>query len=415
MTYHDSIKKKRIMVVEDEGITAMRISSSLEEMGYSVTSTEFSGEDAVKRAGEDRPDLILMDIVLDGEMDGIQAAGEIRSNFSIPVVYLTAHSDEEMLKRIKETEPLGYIVKPFDERELHGAVEIAVYKHKMESRLRESEEALEKHREHFMELVDERTSELLKINEELEREIQERKQAEAEALRASHLAALGELAAGVAHEINNPASGIINYAQILINKSKKETQEHDILRRIIKEGDRIAGIVRNLLSFARDGRERKNEVFVQQLVTNSLGLADAQLRKDGIKLKVDIPPGLPGIFAQPQQIEQVFLNIISNARYALNQKFPGTHEDKMLHITGQEISENSHKCVRMKFYDHGTGIPSHIMGKIINPFFTTKPDNAGTGLGLSISHGIIADHEGRLAINSVEGEFTEVTIELPSM
>jgi diguanylate cyclase (GGDEF)-like protein/PAS domain S-box-containing protein len=133
------MEMKRIMVVEDEGITAMRIKSSLEEFGYDVTSTEFSGEEAFKRAAEDRPDLVLMDIVLAGEIDGIEAAGQIHSVFNIPIVYLTAHSDEEILRRIKKTSPLGYIVKPFDENELRIIVELAFYKHGMEEALRESE------------------------------------------------------------------------------------------------------------------------------------------------------------------------------------------------------------------------------------------------------------------------------------
>lgn len=133
------MKKKRIMVVEDEGITAMSLKSSLEDLGYIVTSTEFSGEDAVRKAATNNVDLVLMDIVLDGKMDGIEAAGIIHSHFNIPVVYLTAHSDEEMLKRIKQTEPFGYIVKPFDERELRIVVELAFYKYEMEEALRESE------------------------------------------------------------------------------------------------------------------------------------------------------------------------------------------------------------------------------------------------------------------------------------
>ncbi|RJR18152.1 MAG: response regulator [Nitrospiraceae bacterium] len=138
------MSKKRIMVVEDEGITAMRIKNSLEQMGYHVTSTEFSGEEAVERAAEDRPDLVMMDIVLDGKMDGIEAAGQIRSGLSIPIIYLTAHSDEKMLKRIKDTEPFGYISKPFDERDLRVVVEIAFYKHEMDQKLKDHREALER-------------------------------------------------------------------------------------------------------------------------------------------------------------------------------------------------------------------------------------------------------------------------------
>jgi len=135
--------KKKIMVVEDEGVTSLRIHKSLKEKGYDIISNVFTGEDAVKITAEEKPDLIIMDIVLDGEMDGIEAAGKIHSEFDIPVVYLTAHSNEEMLKRIKETDPFGYIIKPFDDRELFIVVEIAFYKHKMDQKLKEHKEELE--------------------------------------------------------------------------------------------------------------------------------------------------------------------------------------------------------------------------------------------------------------------------------
>ncbi|MEN8264797.1 MAG: diguanylate cyclase [Nitrospirota bacterium] len=133
------MQKNRIMVVEDEGIIAMNLKSSLESMGYVVTSTEFSGEEAVRNTARDRPDLVLMDIVLSGEMDGIEAAGKIHSDFNTPVIYITAHSDEGLMKRIKKTEPFGYIVKPFEERELAITVETAIYRHEMEKALKESE------------------------------------------------------------------------------------------------------------------------------------------------------------------------------------------------------------------------------------------------------------------------------------
>jgi C4-dicarboxylate-specific signal transduction histidine kinase len=405
--------KKRIMVVEDEGITAMSIKSSLEGMGYSVSSTVFSGEEAVKKAGEDKPDLVLMDIVLDSKMDGIEAAGQIHSRFSIPVVYLTAHSDEKMVKRIKMTEPFGYIVKPFYERELRFVVEIALYKHEMEQRLRKGEKELEKHREHLVELVEERTSELQNINEKLEQEITDHKLAKAESLRASHLAALGELAAGVAHEINNPTNGIVNYAQILANQSKEGSQEHDLAGRIIKEGIRIAGIVSNLLSFARNGKEEKGPVGIQTIVYDSLALTETQLKKDGIRLMINVPSDLPNFIAHPQQIEQVFLNIISNARYALNQKYPGAHDNKVFEITAKKITADDSPHIQIIFYDRGIGIPPGILNKIMNPFFTTKPYNISTGLGLSISHGIITDHGGNIMADSIEGEFTKIIIELP--
>ncbi|MCK5504781.1 MAG: PAS domain-containing sensor histidine kinase, partial [Thermodesulfovibrionia bacterium] len=239
------------------------------------------------------------------------------------------------------------------------------------------------------------------------------KLAKAESLRASHLAALGELAAGVAHEINNPTNGIVNYAQILANQSKEGSQEHDLAGRIIKEGIRIAGIVSNLLSFARNGKEEKGPVGIQKIVYASLALTETQLKKDGIRLMINVPSDLPNFIAHPQQIEQVFLNIISNARYALNQKYPGAHDNKVFEITAKKITADDSPHIQIIFYDRGIGIPPGILNKIMNPFFTTKPYNISTGLGLSISHGIITDHGGNIMADSIEGEFTKIIIELP--
>jgi len=276
-----------------------------------------------------------------------------------------------------------------------------------------AEEELKRHREKLEGLVEKRTYELQRANERLVKEINERKQAEAEALRASKLAALGELSAGVAHEINNPINGIINYSQILLNTCDHESKEYDLARRIIKESDRIANIVGNLLSFARKGEDNRRPVHIQEIIIDSIALTEPQLKKDGVRLKVSMSPELPEVTANPQQIEQVFLNIISNARYALNQRYPGVHENKILEISAQEATIDNHPYIQVTFEDRGTGIPAEILEKILLPFFTTKRSNMGTGLGLSISHGIISDHGGNLAINSVDGEFTKVIIRLP--
>lgn len=132
----------KILIVEDESIVAMDIKHRAEGLGYLVTAITPSGEEALENVAENKPDLVLMDIVLKGEMDGIEAAQKIRDAYDIPVVYLTAYSDERTLKRAKITEPFGYIIKPFEDRELHSAVEVALYKHQMESKLKESEKWL---------------------------------------------------------------------------------------------------------------------------------------------------------------------------------------------------------------------------------------------------------------------------------
>jgi PAS domain S-box-containing protein len=137
------MSKKQILVVEDESIVAEDIKRCLENLGYAVSAVVNSGEGAIKKAGETRPDLVLMDIMLQGKMDGIEAAGKIRSDFDIPVVYLTAYGDESIQERAKLTEPFGYIIKPFKERELKINIEIGLYKHNIETQLKESKEFYE--------------------------------------------------------------------------------------------------------------------------------------------------------------------------------------------------------------------------------------------------------------------------------
>ncbi len=136
------MKQKRIMIVEDEGITAIGIQRSIHDMGYAVTSVEVSGADAVKKASEARPDLVLMDIALSGEMDGIEAADIIQKTLHIPVIYLSAYSDRHIMDRIKSTRPFGYIVKPFNEHELRMAIDIALFKDTMERQLQEQNDLL---------------------------------------------------------------------------------------------------------------------------------------------------------------------------------------------------------------------------------------------------------------------------------
>ena len=131
---------KRILIVEDETIVAMTIEDALQEMGYSVVGTVSTAEDAIKMAGDARPDLILMDIRIQGEKDGIAAAEEITAQYHIPIIYLTAHADEKTFKRAMKTQPYGYLIKPFRDRELHSTIEIALYKHRLLQQRDETEQ-----------------------------------------------------------------------------------------------------------------------------------------------------------------------------------------------------------------------------------------------------------------------------------
>ncbi len=246
-------------------------------------------------------------------------------------------------------------------------------------------------------------------------DITEKMAMQAEAMQASHMASLGELAAGVAHEINNPITGIINYGQILINECSPESMEKDIGGRIVKEGERIGRIVKTLLSYARDGREEKKPTRVPAILEEAIILIAAQIRKEGIDLKIDLPDDLPEVNANFQQIQQGFINIINNARYALKEKYPGRHENKRFEITGEKVISGGRPYVRIVFHDQGVGISAHELSVLTKPFFSTKPFGKGTGLGLNITQKIITDHGGHLSFESIKGEFARVIIDLPGI
>ncbi len=234
-----------------------------------------------------------------------------------------------------------------------------------------------------------------------------------EASRAGQLASLGELAAGVAHEINNPINGIINYAQILADQFDDDGDCREMVREIIDEGERVANIVKNLLDFAKARPELKMPVAVEDILAASLALTKSQLSRDGIRLLVEMSQDLPPVLAHLQQIQQVLLNIISNARYALNQKYSGSDPHKTFHIESEACVLGDQRFVRLSFTDRGIGIAPEALNKVMDPFYSTKPSGSGTGLGLSISHGIIKDHGGEIRLFSKQGHHTRVVIELP--
>ncbi len=234
----------------------------------------------------------------------------------------------------------------------------------------------------------------------------------AEAIRAAQLAALGELASGVAHEINNPINGIINYARIIMDEpGDPETTDH--LQSIVDEGKRIAKIVSNLLDFARRRDEILSPSSLNKVVDMSLELVSHLLKKDGISYKVSIDKSLPSLICNEQQLQQVVLNLLSNARYALNRKFERTCADKKIEIKGELYDSGKQKMVMLSITDFGIGIADEIQERLFDPFFSTKPKGEGTGLGLSISHGLVKDHGGFIRVASSYGEWTRFSVYLP--
>ncbi|MEW6595157.1 MAG: DUF3365 domain-containing protein [Thermodesulfobacteriota bacterium] len=247
------------------------------------------------------------------------------------------------------------------------------------------------------------------------RDITEEEIHKAEALRAGQMAAIGELAAGVAHEINNPINGIINYSQVLLDEMGEagDSRSRDILTRLIKEGERIATIVRNLLTFARQRDGVAEEVQLRMVIVECVDLLLYQFNKDGTTVEIDVPEDLPSLQGNPQQLHQVFLNLLTNSRYALNQRYKGHDPAKRIAICSRPICLGGRPFLRTTVTDWGIGIPQNIIDRIFDTLFTTKPPGEGTGVGLSISKGLVRDHGGYLALESVPGDHTVATVDLP--
>ena len=256
---------------------------------------------------------------------------------------------------------------------------------------------------------------------EIKRAEQEKTLLEAQLRQSQKLESIGTLAGGVAHEINNPLMGIINYGQLINNRVQDEKLKQ-FSAGIIKEGNRVDKIVKNLLSFARMDKQSHSPALLEDIIDASLNLIGSLLRKDQITIELEIPDDLPKIKCRSQQIEQVIINLLTNARDALNSRYEGYHENKIVKISAKSFEKDGVPWVRTIVEDHGTGMSPDVIARIFDPFFTTKSkaqgsvtdakNPMGTGLGLSVSYGIIKEHNGTLSVESEPGEYSRFIIDL---
>ena len=252
----------------------------------------------------------------------------------------------------------------------------------------------------------------LSVRKQLEAE---REEMQRQLYQSSKLASIGELSAGVAHEINNPLNGIINFAQLLKDEEQPRSEfEQQMIDGIIDEGERIAKIVRGLLTFARAETHEFKQVHFADSIKTSIALFGHQFEKEGITVEIDLEPDLPLVRADASRLRQVVLNLISNAYHALKAKPVDSDERKVFRITARRAGTNG-EIVRIEFYDNGVGIKRTDLGKVFDPFFTTRRETGGTGLGLSVSFGIIRDFGGTIKVESEEGKFTRFMIELSAI
>ena len=245
------------------------------------------------------------------------------------------------------------------------------------------------------------------------RDITETRKLEEQLIHSQKIESLGTLAGGVAHEINNPINGIMNYAQLIMDRLEEESPAREFAGEIIRETQRVATIVRNLLTFARHEKQTHSPAFLSDIVSSVLTLIQTVMRHDQIDLQVDIPEDLPKFKCRSQQIQQVLMNLMTNARDALNARYPDYSPQKQLRVSARLLEKDGRRYIRTTVEDFGTGIEPEIRDRIFDPFFTTKPKETGTGLGLSISYGIVRNHRGELMVESEPGQYTRFHMDLP--
>ena len=227
------------------------------------------------------------------------------------------------------------------------------------------------------------------------------------------LNAVGTLASGVAHEINNPINGIMNYSQLILDELDPKQEIAVYAQEIIHETERVSAIVKNLQQFSRQEKQTYELTNMDEVINQTLSLVRTVIRHDQIQLEVDLADNLPMIWCRSQQIQQVLMNLLTNARDALNAKYPGYHEDKVMILQCRLLTKRDRQWVRILVEDHGVGISQDIQGKIYDPFFTTKGRTEGTGLGLSISYTIVKEHKGELSFTTEPGQRTQFFMDLP--
>ncbi|NEP45158.1 MAG: response regulator [Okeania sp. SIO2H7] len=443
------------------------LNKTLTRAGFEVAVAS-TGTIALEWLESNQTDLVLLDIIMPG-IDGFEVCEMLKKNLStrdIPIIFMTALNDIEDRVKGLSLGAVDYITKPFGQEEILARVKIHLKLRSLTKALAEKNELLEREiaeRAKTEETLQERTKELQELTEELEERVEERtaevtrawqqfQEAKMQLMQSEKMSALGQMMAGIAHEINNPVTfiiGNINYAeeyiQDLLNllnmyretfpdageeiEREIEAIELEFLKKDLpqliasmKQGtERINNITKSLRTFSRADTVSKVAFKLHEGIDSTLMILKHRLKANDKRPEIMVIKkygDLPEIECYPGQLNQVFMNIIANAIDALDEGNEGrTFEELKLWpntitITTELNEEKTAAIVRIE--DNGPGMSQEVQKRIFDNLFTTKPVGKGTGLGLSISLSIIVEkHGGKLSCNSELGEGTEFAIEIP--
>ena len=365
-----------ILIVEDDLVMRDGIREILETKGYTV-SVASNGREALQLLEKVAPELIVSDIMMP-EMNGYRFYERVRENdrwLTVPFIFLTAKGEKADVLRGKSMGVDDYLTKPFDPEELLVAVEAKL------GRMRQLQETT---REQIQLLSDQLT-------------------------RSDRMATVGQLVAEFAHEIKNPLTAITAYAQFVQRRmARREPEAAQDMERIVRQAKRIAKMAENILVYTRKEPLEILQTDIHHLLDEVMAFISFRLQKRGITVETHYDPNMPTMLVDPDQLEQVFLNIIINAAYAM-EKGGGT-----LTVVTDWLDDDQPATASIAFTDTGAGIPPENMPHLFEPFFTTRPPGQGTGLGLYVCRNVVEKHGGRIEVESQVGQGSTFHVYLPA-
>jgi two-component system NtrC family sensor kinase len=378
--------KKAIEKVSEE---LMWLNRNLEEMVRRRTEELSKSEEKYRRIFEGSMDIVML-LDLEGRFLDINRAG----------LNILGYSSKDEL--VSKATFANLLIPPPNPQHLMEEVAAAGFCRNLECRVQS------RYGENLTWLlsltVSRKTDGVIGGFEGIAKDITHRKKMEQQLLQADRLASLGELSAGVAHEVNNPLGMILGYTQLLLRNEPKDTQDFQDLKIIEKHARNCKTIVEDLLKFARNAETTKGVLQVNDLLRQVISVVEHQFRLDNVTIETELDHSIPSLCADGERLKQVFMNLLMNAKQAMEGQ-------GRIRISTEHHSSRNEVTVTVE--DNGSGIPPRILEKIFDPFFTTKPTGEGTGLGLSVSYGIIKDHHGEIDVQSTPGKGSAFIITFP--
>jgi signal transduction histidine kinase len=388
-----------VLIVEDEPGVAQLQRKRLERAGYRVRWAATAADARAALATGD-VDLLALDYRLPDAPDGLAFYQELKaSGLDLPVILVTGYPDDRTVVKALRAGVRDYVTKSPEYLDyLPEAVRRVLDQQRNARERRRAEEALR-----------ETNRKLEAALAELRDQADELAATTQQLWQAAKLATVGELAASVAHELNNPLGTVSLRLESVLARTPPDDPRRPALEVVEQEVERMARLIANLLQFSRQAPEQVSTVDVAGEVTRTAELAEHHLRRRGVTVAFDFATDLPPIIADRQKLRQLFLNLYTNAADAM------PHGGVLTTRVFPQRDPAGRSDVMIEVADTGVGIPADLLPRVMDPFFTTKDEGKGTGLGLAICRRIVHDHQGTIHIDSEVGQGTTVRIALPAL